>query len=76
MLFNAHAVTLSPAEQFLLDVLIVSLAIGCLIFTDNKNKSRHPGLIFAILAILACSVARWLAWLRRRVRYLPAFHAA
>ena len=55
MLFNAHAVTLSPAEQFLLDVLIVSLAIGCLIFTDNKNKSRHPGLIFAILAILAIS---------------------
>jgi energy-coupling factor transport system substrate-specific component len=55
MLFDAHTVTLSPSEQFLLDVLIVSIAIGSLIFTDSKNKSRHPGLIFVILAVLAVS---------------------
>ena len=55
MLFDAHAVTLSPTEQFLLDAFIVSVAIASLIFTDNKNKSRHPGLIFVILAVLAVS---------------------
>ena len=55
MLFDAHAVTLSPSEQFLLDVFIVSIAIASLIFTDNKNKSKNPGLIFVILAVLAIS---------------------
>ncbi|MDC0327888.1 hypothetical protein OAN05_01140 [bacterium] len=55
MLFDAHAVTLSPTEQFLLDAFIVSVAIASLIFADNKNKSMHPGLIFVILAVLAVS---------------------
>ena len=55
MLFDAHAVTLSPTEQFLLDAFIVSVVIASLIFTDSKNKSRNPGLIFVILAVLAIS---------------------
>jgi energy-coupling factor transport system substrate-specific component len=55
MLFDAHAVALSPTEQFLLDAFIVSVAIASLIFTDDKNKSRNPGLIFVILAVLAIS---------------------
>jgi|TARA_B110000467_G_scaffold23750_1_gene21234 energy-coupling factor transport system substrate-specific component len=55
MLFDAHAVTLSPTEQFLLDLFIVSVAICALIFTNNKNNSSNPGLIFTILVVLAIS---------------------
>ena len=36
MLFDAHAVTLSPSEQFVLDLAIVSVAIASLLFTDSK----------------------------------------
>ena len=55
MLFDAHAVTLSPTEQILLDLFIVSVAICALIFTNNKNNSSNPGLIFTILVVLAIS---------------------
>jgi energy-coupling factor transport system substrate-specific component len=55
MLFDAHAVTLSPTEQFVLDLTIVTVAIASLIFTDSKFKSQNPGLIFTILVVLAVS---------------------
>ena len=55
MLFDAHAVTLSPSEQFILDLAIVSVAIVSLLFTDSKLKSNNPGIIFTIIVILAVS---------------------
>ena len=55
MLFDAHAVTLSPNEQFILDLAIVTVAIASLIFTDSKFKSKNPGLIFTIIIVLAVS---------------------
>ena len=55
MLFDAHAVTLSPSEQFVLDLAIVSVAIASLLFTDSKLKSNNPGIIFTIIVILAVS---------------------
>ena len=55
MLFDAHAVTLSPSEQFVLDLAIVSVAIASLLFTDSKFKSKNPGIIFTIIVILAVS---------------------
>ena len=55
MLFDAHAVTLSPSEQFVLDLAIVSVAIASLLFTDSKLKSKNPGIIFTIIVILAVS---------------------
>lgn len=55
MLFDAHAVTLSPSEQFILDLAIVSVAIVSLLFTDSKLKSKNPGIIFTIIVILAVS---------------------
>lgn len=55
MLFDAHAVTLSPSEQFVLDLAIVSVAIVSLLFTDSKLKSKNPGIIFTIIVILAVS---------------------
>ena len=55
MLFDAHAVTLSPNEQFVLDLAIVAVAIASLIFTDSKFKSKNPGLIFTIIIVLAVS---------------------
>ena len=55
MLFDAHAVTLSPNEQFVLDLAIVTVAIASLIFTDSKFKSKNPGLIFTIIIVLAVS---------------------
>lgn len=55
MLFDAHAVTLSPNEQFILDLAIVSVAIVSLLFTDSKLKSKNPGIIFTIIVILAVS---------------------
>ena len=55
MLFDAHATTLSPNEQFVLDLVIVTVAVASLIFTDNKFKSKKPGLIFTILVVLAIS---------------------
>ena len=55
MLFDAHAVTLSPNEQFVLDLAIVTVAIASLIFTDSKFKSKSPSIIFIILVVLAIS---------------------
>ena len=55
MLFDAHAATLSPNEQFVLDLVIVTVAVASLIFTDSKFKSKKPGLIFTILVVLAIS---------------------
>ena len=55
MLFDAHAVTLSPNEQFVLDLAIVTVAIASLIFTDSKFKSKNPSIIFIILVVLAIS---------------------
>lgn len=55
MLFDAHAVTLSPSEQFVLDLAIVSVAIASLLLTDSKLKSKNPGIIFTIIVILAVS---------------------
>ncbi|MAD56534.1 MAG: ECF transporter S component [Euryarchaeota archaeon] len=55
MLFDAHAVTLSPNEQFVLDLVIVTVAIASLIFTDSKFKSKNPSIIFIILVVLAIS---------------------
>ena len=55
MLFDAHAVTLSPNEQFVLDLAIVTVAIASLIFTDSKFKSKNPSIIFLILVVLAIS---------------------
>ena len=55
MLFDAHAVTLSPSEQFVLDLAIVSVAIPSLLLTDSKLKSKIPGIIFTIIVILAVS---------------------
>ena len=55
MLFDAHAVTLSPNEQFVLDLAIVTVAIAALRFTDSKCKSKNPGLIFTIIIVLAVS---------------------
>ena len=55
MLFDAHAVTLSPSEQFVLDLAIVSVAVASLLFTDSKLKSNNPGIIFTIIVILAVS---------------------
>tara|TARA_B100000900_G_scaffold45505_1_gene33840 strand:+ start:3156 stop:3809 length:654 start_codon:yes stop_codon:yes gene_type:complete len=55
MLFDAHAVTLSPSEQFVLDLAIVSVAIASLLFTDSKFKSKNPSIIFTIIVILAVS---------------------
>ena len=53
MLFDAHAVTLSPNEQFVLDLAVVTLAIVSLIFTDSKFKAQNPGIIFTIIVVLA-----------------------
>ena len=55
MLFDAHAATLSPNEQFVLDLAIVTVAIASLIFADSKVKSKNPGLIFTIIIVLAVS---------------------
>ena len=55
MLFDAHAATLSPNEQFVLDLAIVTVAMASLVFTDSKFKSKNPGLIFTILVVLAIS---------------------
>ena len=55
MLFDAHAATLSPNEQFVLDLAIVTVAIASLIFTDSKFKSKNPSIIFIILVVLALS---------------------
>ena len=55
MLFDAHAVTLSPNEQFVLDLAVMTVAIASLIFTDSKFKSKNPGLIFTIIIVLAVS---------------------
>ena len=55
MLFDAHAATLSPNEQFVLDLAIVTVAIASLIFADWKVKSKNPGLIFTIIVVLAVS---------------------
>jgi len=55
MLFDAHAATLSPNEQFVLDLAIVTVAIASLIFADWKVKSKNPGLIFTIIIVLAVS---------------------
>ena len=55
MLFDAHAVTLSPSEQFVLDLAIVTVAIASLLLTDSKLKSKNPGIIFTIIVILAVS---------------------
>jgi energy-coupling factor transport system substrate-specific component len=55
MLFDAHAATLSPNEQFVLDLAIVTVAIASLIFADSKVKSQNPGLIFTIIIVLAVS---------------------
>ena len=55
MLFDAHAMALSPNEQFVLDLAIVTVAIASLIFTDSKFKSKNPSIIFIILVVLAIS---------------------
>jgi len=55
MLFDAHALTLSPSEQFVLDLAIVIVAILSLMFADSKFESKSPGLIFALLVGLAIS---------------------
>ena len=43
MLFDAHAVTLSPTEQFLLDVFIVSIAIASLFLQIIKISLGTQG---------------------------------
>ena len=55
MLFDAHAVTLSPNEQLVLDLAIVTFAIVSLILADSKFKSNNPGIIFTIIVVLAIS---------------------
>ena len=55
MLFDAHAVTLSPNEQLVLDLAIVTVAIASLILADSKFKSKNPGIIFTIIVVLAIS---------------------
>ena len=49
MLFDAHAVTLSPSEQFVLDLGIVSVAIASLLFTDSSLNQKTQELFSQLL---------------------------